>query len=257
MYFFIFFCQKVLILVCLIQLSLSYPTESSTEIKIEKDFSESNLDDPKPQQQTNETKEEIEKTTDKLKNDSETKLNVDEEKLKKTYLKSGNKNSESSYDFSGNFRRGPNPFAQKNLKPFSNFPPTPNKKANYMLSLFFGKDPLDVDIVEEKPFQPYHDFDMKEPLFYPSYDAPRNPGKSQVVPKFDSFPYDKLAQPYDRSQNINRQKQEFLNKEYTFKPFFANAQVLIIAKINLFTKFTPNKFRLFDILITVAFYCKN
>ena len=218
-------------MVCLIQLSVSYPTENPTEIKTETDFlSESNFDDLK---KTEETKEEVKETTDKIKEKIETNTKLEdvkdeEDKLKKTYLnKLGNKNAESHFDFPGNFRRGPNPFAQKKMKPFSNFPPTnggPNKKANYMLNLFFGKDPLDVDIVEEKSFQPYHDDQMKEPLFYPSYYAPQSPEMSPA-PKFDSFPYEKLAQPYDRSQNPNTQKQEFLNKEYTFKPFFADAQV--------------------------------
>lgn len=131
----------------------------------------------------------------------------------------------------------PTMFYPKKTKPFPNFPAAESdvfdnaggRKQNFMLKLFFGRDPIDVDIVEDRfePLRPpYHrhqqqqqqqqqgDEDLKEiQMFPPNFPKP---GPS----KFDMFPYESVAQPYDNSKNVNKQKQEYLNREYSFTPFF-------------------------------------
>jgi hypothetical protein len=125
-----------------------------------------------------------------------------------------------------------------------------------MIKLFFGREPLDYEIVQDQERPSDHPAghgghggygghghhggegdgygvygghggdgggygghdddvdDMKEiPIIPPYYSG--NPGK------LDAFPYDSVAQPYDSSKNLYRQKQAYLNREYTFKPFFA------------------------------------
>ena len=153
-------------------------------------------------------------SNDKIDVNDKLKKIKEKEILRKTYLDSAH----------GDRR----PF--KTNKPFPNFPALQTGddsfgldagKRDFMIKLFFGRDPIDFDIGEdqEQPRYPSKpDGDLKEMPFYP----PQFPGTPErdAPSKFDVFPFDRVAQPYDSSKNINNQKQEFLNKEYNFKPFF-------------------------------------
>jgi hypothetical protein len=208
---------------------VAIPAENATDIQVE--MIETNFTE------TNNT----EKVSNDVKEDQKTeiKVDVDEEKLKKTFLKLA---SQANHQFPDYYPQGLNTFVQqKKIKHFENFPAVKNsdKKQGFMFNLFFGRDPTSEfgDLVEDHeeeeeeiiPFNPYRDdteSDIKEPQFYPPNFREQNPLKN-IQQKFESFPYEKLAQAYDsypvpnNNNNNNNNNRGYLNKEYTFKPYFS------------------------------------
>ncbi len=191
-------------MVCLVPLALAAPAENVTEVETILIGNDVTTDLPT----TIDSKPTESKISNPTKVESENKVNTDEEKLKAKYQKIGNKNQ----GFPGFFTKGPNPFNSKK-RPFDNFPDKNlkgEKKHNYMFNLFFGKHPQDIEFVNDNPYQ------EKEPQFYPPHYSGDNL-EMKDHPKFDSFPYEKLAQAYDNNNNNDK----FQNAEYTFQPNFA------------------------------------
>jgi len=184
-------------------LALSAPAENETEV--ETILTGNDITNPTTTNVYSDLSETKIEVSNPAKVETENKVTTDEEKLKAKYHKLiGNKNQ----GFPGFFSKGPNPFNSKK-RPFDNFPDKNlkgiDKKHNYMFNLFFGKHPpQDIEIVNDNPYQ------EREPQFYPPY---YNGEKSEMRdhPKFESFPYEKLAQAYGNNQNA----------EYTFQPYFA------------------------------------
>jgi len=185
---------------------LSYPTNNVTDGDTDAKTSTETTTEapPLPTPSTIENKNDV---------DSKIKKTKEKETMKKTYL-------DLSHGNGGN-----KPF--KTNRPFPNFPVLESGddgfgldggKRDFMIKLFFGRDPVDFDIVEDRdeprfPTKPKDD--LKEMPFYP----PQFPGPERDAPsKFDGFPFDQVAQPYDSSKNINNQKQEFLNRSTNSSP---------------------------------------
>lgn len=196
-------------MVCLVPLALAAPAENVTEI--ENILTENDVTNPTTTTtiivDSDLTETKTEEVSIPTKVETENKVNIDEEKLKAKYQKLGNKN----HGFPGFFSKGPKPFNSKK-RPFDNFPDKDlkgEKKHNYMFNLFFGKHPQDIEIVNDSPYQ------EKEAQFYPPYYSGEK-SEMRDQSKFDSFPYEKLAQAYNNNNNNKLQ-----NAEYTFQPYFA------------------------------------
>ena len=194
---------------CLVPLALAAPAENVTEV--ENFLTGNDVTDPTTTTvDSNLTETKTEEVSTPTKVDTDNKVNIDEQKLKAKYQKLGNKNQ----GLPGFFSKGPNPFNSKK-RPFDNFPDKHlkgEKKHNYMFNLFFGKHPQDIEIVNDNP-----SYQEKEPQFYPPYYNGEH-SEMRDHPKFESFPYEKLAQAYDSNNNNNN---NFQNSEYTFQPYFA------------------------------------
>ena len=219
----VFVSLQALVIACLVHLALAFPAENVTEVEGVSTQSPPNTEINTIDQGT------IKETSPDL----DTK-----DKTRKSYHKLTNKN-QPPFGFPGQYPIGPNSNPKKT--PFANFPyknldqTKLDKKHNYMFNLFFGKNPLDIEIVEDKvddtpalPFHPYHEKDVnmphKETHFFSPYYQPEN-NRDETQQKFDSFPYERLAQAYDnRPNNNNNNNNNFPAKEFEFQPFYNNQE---------------------------------